>query len=78
MNGLIIFLCVAGAVLLIVNQYFIAKQFYKIANEKGYYDKCYFWDSFLLPGIGYAMVIALPDHSNYTAKTVVSDELPEL
>ena len=69
---------IAGAVLLILLDYFIAEQFYKIANEKGYTDKCYFWYAFLLTGVGYAMVIALPDHSNYSAKTVVSDELPEL
>ena len=78
MEGLIIIGSIVGALLLILLDYFIAEQFFKIANEKGYTDKRYFWYSFLLTGVGYAMVIALPDHSNYSAKTVVSDELPEL
>lgn len=78
MDGLSIFGITVGAIIVIVIDYFVAKQFYKIAKEKGYEDTCYFWYSFLFSGVGYAMVIALPDHSNCTVKTVAPDELPEL
>ena len=40
--------------------YFVAKEFYTIAIDKGYDEKKYFWWSFLLGAVGWAMVIALP------------------
>lgn len=81
MDGLIAFGIFVAAIIVIAIDYFVAKKFYEIACEKGYDDWCYFWYSFLLSGVGYAMVIALPDHSDRTAKaakTAVPDELPEL
>lgn len=78
MDGYYIVAIIFGALILLVLDYFIAKEFYQIAVEKGYEDKRYFWYSFLMPVSGYAMVIALPDHSNNIVEAVVSDELPEL
>lgn len=40
---------------------YLANCFYDIACEKGFYDRRYFWISFLLGIVGYLMVIALPD-----------------
>lgn len=48
-------------VLLLIVSYFVANWFYEIAEEKGYYDKKYFWICFLLTLPGWLMVIALPD-----------------
>ena len=39
---------------------FIADEFYKIARDKGYTDKKYFWICFWLGFIGYVMVAAMP------------------
>lgn len=81
MDGLGIFGIIIAAVVVIVVNYFVAKEFYEIAYEKGFKDKRYFWYSFLLSAVGYAMVIALPDRSvrkEKNTKTAVPDELPEL
>ncbi len=66
-----------GACLIILLDWFIAEEFYDIATQKGFDERKYFWWCFFVSVIGYAMVIALPDHSN--AKTGIAvDELPEL
>jgi formate hydrogenlyase subunit 3/multisubunit Na+/H+ antiporter MnhD subunit len=53
---------------LIVLMWFIAKWFAEIAADKGYYDKKYFWICFWLGGIGWLMVVAMPNKSRtYTA-----------
>lgn len=44
--------------------YWVAKQFYQIAAEKGFPEKKYLWLSFFLPFVGYALVIALPDRGD--------------
>ncbi len=62
---------------LVVLDWFIAKEFYAIAEKKGHHEKKYFWWSFWCTGIGYSMVIALPDHGGKTASVEV-DELPDL
>lgn len=54
----------------------VAKEFYVVAKEKGYYEKKYLWICFLLGVIGYLLVVALPDRGNAT--TAISDELPDL
>ena len=70
------FLIILGSILLLWILYLIAKEFYKVAQEKGYSEKKYLWLPFLLGMIGYLLVIALPDRGN-TPK-VISDELPDL
>ena len=48
-------------VIVIVVYYFVAKEFYKVAEMKGYSERRYFWIPFLLGVIGYLLVVALPD-----------------
>lgn len=73
------FIILASVVVAIFVDYDIAKEFQRIAEMKGHYDKKYFWWSFGLGLIGYAMVIALPDRSGQPeAQPVYDDELPEL
>jgi hypothetical protein len=43
--------------------WFIAKQFYEVAQMKGYTDKKYFWITFWLGPVGYFLVIALPNRN---------------
>ena len=75
MDAVIVVLIILGIILFL--NYFLAKEFYAIAEMKGYeYHKKYFWYCFIFGWIGYLMVIALP---NKTAiKKSVGDELPEL
>lgn len=55
-------LFIIGAIIALIVDYAIAKEFQGIAEDKGYeYSKKYFWWTFLLPPYGIAMVIALPD-----------------
>lgn len=67
-----IFLILLAIVVVLVIDYFIAKEFYNIAIEKGYKSQKYLWLPFLLGLVGYLLVIALPDrkHSknNYTSQ----------
>ncbi len=74
MEYLLIALAVCALILWIT--YLIAKEFYKVAQAKGYSEKKYLWLPFLLGVIGYLLVVALPDRGN-TPKAV-SDELPDL
>lgn len=66
----------AGTILLIAFDYLIAMEFYFIAKEKGYSEKKYFWYSFILTGLGYLMILALPNKANSAVNAV--DELPEI
>ena len=43
--------------------WFIAKEFYAIAVEKGHWNRKYVWGCFWLGFVGWAMVIALPDRN---------------
>ena len=70
------FLIILGSILLLWILYLIAKEFYKVAQEKGYSEKKYLWLPFLLGMIGYLLVIALPDRGNIPK--VINDELPDL
>lgn len=66
------------AVVLVIN-WFAAKQFHEIAKMKGHPEKKYFWWCFWFGIAGYPMVIALPNRKNTPSNTAVSsDELPEL
>ena len=57
------FIVLAACAILVV-WYFLAKEFYAIAQEKGYDDRKYFWWSFLFGIAGCLLVVALPDRSN--------------
>lgn len=59
-TGTVTFLSILGAVVLLIADYFIATQFSEIAEMKGYYDRKYFWYTFLFGIAGMLMVIALP------------------
>ena len=56
--------------------WYIATQFYEVAQAKGYQAHKYFWMPFCLGFVGYLLVIALPDRSN--SVQTISDELPDL
>ena len=56
-------LVVAVIAVVIVVQYFIAREIEEIAQEKGFHGKTYFWWTFLLGTIGMLMVVALPDRN---------------
>ena len=75
----------ASIVYLIID-YFIAKKFQEIAEEKGHNGTSYFWLCFWLTWIGWIMVAALPNntrnnsstnHYTYPSKNS-DDELPDL
>lgn len=50
-------------VMFFVADYYISKEFQRIAILKGFHESRYFWYPFWLPLVGYLMVIALPDRS---------------
>lgn len=67
-----------GVVALIIN-YQLAKQFYLVACNKGYFDKKYKWIPFFCGIAGYLLVIALPDRKTNTAYTSFKKEdLPDI
>ncbi len=77
-------LVIAGFVYIIVGA-LSGTEFSKIAEMKGYQDNRYFWWSFLLGPVGWAMVIALPDRSTQAKASESTpsannpdDELPDL
>ena len=75
MDDVIIVLIIVGIILFL--NYLLAKEFYVIAEMKGYeYHKKYFWYCFIFGWIGYLMVIALPDKT--AIKKSVDNELSEL
>ena len=56
--------------------WYIAKQFFAVAEAKGHHSRKYLWICFWLTIVGYLLVIALPDRG--TNASAVSDVLPEL
>lgn len=78
------------AALLIWLDWYLAKQFYEAAQDKGYDEKKYFWIAFWLNAVGYLLVIALPDRKTPQQPVIItrdaapvipqvpSDELPDL
>ena len=57
------------AIVVILLAYAVATEFERIAEMKGYSKRRYFWWSFLLPPLGYAMVLSLPDRGGDVAFT---------
>ncbi|MCM1089732.1 MAG: hypothetical protein NC092_01215 [Butyrivibrio sp.] len=82
-----VFIGISCIVAIVVN-FYIATEFYQIAEMKGYPEGKYLWISFLFPLYGHLLVIALPDKSQREAITEDSaakqttsferDELPDL
>ena len=71
---IIIILAVVAA---LVISWFVAVEFFRIAEDKGYHERKYFWISFLLGFVGYPLIAAVPDRT--VRQSVVSnDELPAL
>lgn len=70
MNGLIVLIVIA----VIFLNFFIAKEFYLIAEIKGFAYQKYFWYCFLLGWVGYLIVVALPTKNVNN----INDELPEI
>ena len=57
--------------------WFAAGEFYKLAEDKGYHGRKYFWWAFLLPVVGFLLIVAMPDRGR-EQRAVVNDDLPEL
>ena len=57
--------------------WFAAGEFFKLAEDKGYHDKKYFWWTFLLLPVGALMIVAMPDRG-LDQRAVVNDDLPDL
>ena len=74
MTALVYLLVLAAC--LVVN-WFAAGEFYKIAEDKGYHGRKYFWWAFLLPGVGYLLIVAMPDRGK-EQRVILNDDLPEL
>ena len=78
MEFIIVFLSILLLIGLILFQYSIAMEFYKIAIMKGFEDRKYLWMSFAFGIVGYLLVIALPNKDVFIEETSdKSDEIPE-
>lgn len=78
MNVVQICLIVLGAAAFLAADYWIAKEFYKVASMKGWPEPKYFWIAFLVPLAGQLLVAALPDRGRPGMSIVESRDLPEL
>lgn len=77
------FLIVVISVIALAVLFYLANEFYKVAKEKGYYEKKYLWIAFLFSIIGYLLIIALPDRNQIkkevsTNKTSEKQKSPDL
>lgn len=68
-GSLIFFICSVFA------DYFIAKTFYLIAIDKGYFSMSYFWFCFIFGIVGYIMVAAMPDRGNAANDEIWSNDV---
>jgi len=64
-------------VIFFVVNWFAAGEFYKLAEDKGYHSRKYFWWAFLVPVVGYILIAAMPDRGA-GSHTVYNQDLPEL
>ena len=53
-----------GSIAVLLIQYFVAREFQRIAEMKGHHEKRYFWITFFFWIVGMLLVIALPDLKN--------------
>lgn len=70
-------LTVLELLIALVISWFAAREFYKIAEDKGYHGRKYFWWAFLMPVVGYLLIVAMPDRGQ-DVRAVVNDDLPDL
>ena len=73
-----VFLLAAICLVVLVLDYFVAREFYLAAAMKGWASKKYFFFAFFLTVIGYLLVVALPDRGSVSAGSFESRDLPEL
>ena len=73
-----LFIWIAVAVLALALDFLVSREFYKTAVMKGWAHKKYFFFPFLLPVIGYLLVIALPDRGSAADGSFESRDLPDL
>ena len=85
-----IFVSLIGLVVMLCVMHYVANQFYRVACEKGWDERKFYWLSFLLGAVGWLLVVALPDRnpprsvvvapaaSESSKKGIYSDELPPL
>lgn len=69
---------ILASIVVIVIEAIVAWEFSNIAKKKGYYEKRWFWYSFLFTVCGYLMIIALPNRNAEASVGRQFDELPEL
>ena len=60
-----------------VINWFAAGEFYKLAEDKGYHSRKYFWWAFLVPFVGYLLIVAMPDKGG-EQRAVYNQDLPDL
>lgn len=70
-------LVIVPLILFFVVNWFAAGEFYKIAEDKGYHSRKYFWWTFLVPIVGYILIAAMPDRG-VDQRTVYNQDLPDL
>lgn len=66
---MVVLIIIVGAVALWIC-YLVAKEFYKIAEMKGFPESKYLWIPFFLGIVGWMLVIALPDRRKQTVQVV--------
>lgn len=76
MEILIIMAYLLGLALALLLNFYVAKQFEIVANDKGYFERRYFHLCFWLGMVGYLLVIALPDRGNHESENTI--KLPPL
>lgn len=75
---MVVLLIVAAAVLVLVIQWIIAKEFAKVATDKGYAERKYFWYCFLFSVVGYMLVMALPSKEKTKKNNKNDFQLPNI
>lgn len=51
---------ILGSIVVLIINYLIAKEFYNVAQSKGYYNQKYLWIPFLIGLAGWLLIVALP------------------
>ena len=69
---------IAAFIAFLAADFFVAREFYKVAAMKGWAEKKYFWLAFLTTFAGYILVAALPDRGRGGVTAIESSDLPEL
>lgn len=68
MEFLWIVLALAGIIIALFVDYYLAGCFFEVACEKGFTDTKYMWICFIFGVIGYLLVLALPDRKKEKAE----------